>query len=987
MRGGNRQEEKEIVKECCMEPVRLKLMLEKIRKTGEEMSARIYTEVARLKAVCAVTPEPVPFSERERLKYHAVEVGDVWSDCVWDCAWFHLTGEAPQEIAEEDLCLGIDVEGEACLFGQDGSPVRGLTNVSSEFDRALGFPGKRYVPFTDGTFPTRPVDVWMEAGNNDLFGKFRGGKIVKLGIYRCNRPLRDLYYDYKFLSNLAEGLPERDPLKMGIYYTLEKVGVGLPLFPNGEQIEYARGLLRPWLERKGAEKPALTFYAVGHSHLDLAWLWPIRETRRKAGRTFSTALANLGAYPGYVYGASQPQQFDWVKKDYPALYAQIKDAVAAGRIEPQGGMWVEADTNLTGGESLIRQFYYGKKFWREEFGKDTDILWLPDVFGFSGALPQIMRGCGCENFLTIKLSWNMVNKFPYHSFRWKGIDGSEVLVHMPPEGTYNSSGTPKAVFAAAGEYSERGLSECAMMLYGIGDGGGGPGREHLEYLKREGDVCGLPRVKNATAQEFFADLKKERERLPEYQGEIYLERHQGTYTSQAENKRFNRLAENALSETEFVYALTGEKNAGKLDDVWKEVLLYQFHDILPGSAIKRVYDETKPRYESILKTLKRETEERLSGRGGKLCALNATGFFRREFMKKGGKWYLAEAKPYALTEVAEVKEKGNCKAEGLTLENGLIRAQFDETGALAALYDKRADREAVVRGNELRVYEDMFDAWDTYAGYVGSVSESPVLTQVKRENDGLRASLSFVFRYGESTITQTVSVTEDSALLRFDNTVDWRETAKMLRADFRPAVYADEVTCDIQFGNLKRSMRENNSHEWAQYEVCAHKWIDMSERNYGVALLNDCKYGYRAKNGVISVNLLRSQIYPCADQDKGVHTFTYAVFPHAGDVYAGGVAKEAYALNRPLRLVESGPTESLVSTSCEHAVIETVKPAYDGNGIIVRIYNDAPEKIRTELIGGFAEIYETDLLENDRFKAKEILTFTPYEIKTLRLIK
>lgn len=279
----------------------------------------------------------------------------------------------------------------------------------------------------------------MEAGNNDLFGNFRGGKVRMMGIYRCNRALRELFYDYKFLLNLAEGMDERQPLRMGILYALEKVAINVTALASAEKIAAARAILKPYLDRKGPQIPALTFYAVGHSHLDLAWLWPLRETRRKAGRTFSTALANIKAYPDYIYGASQPQQFEWVKRDYPKLFARVKDAVASGRIEVQGGMWVEADTNITGGESLVRQFYYGKKFWRDEFGKEVKTLWLPDVFGFSGALPQIMRGCGCENFLTIKLSWNMVNKFPYHSFRWKGIDGSEVLVHMPPEGTYNSS--------------------------------------------------------------------------------------------------------------------------------------------------------------------------------------------------------------------------------------------------------------------------------------------------------------------------------------------------------------------------------------------------------------------------------------------------------------------------------------------------------------------------------------------------------------------
>ena len=889
----------------------------------------------------------------------------------------------PTGYAAEDLCLGIDISGEGCLFDEDGSPMRGITSASSSaFDT---YPGKKYVPFTDHGFAPPHIDVWMEAGNNDLFGIFRGGKVQAMGIYYCNRALCDLFYDYKFLFSLAEGMSERDPLRMGILYALEKVAVNVTGLASAEKIAAAREVLRPYLERKGPEVPSLTFYAVGHSHLDLAWLWPLRETHRKAGRTFSTALANIKNFPDYIYGASQPQQFEWIKQDYPKLYSRVKEAVAAGRIEVQGGMWVEADTNISGGEALVRQFYYGKKFWKDEFGKDVNTLWLPDVFGFSGALPQILRGCGCENFLTIKLSWNMVNKFPYHSFRWKGIDGSEVLVHMPPEGTYNSDGSPKAVFDAAAEYSEKGISENAMMLYGIGDGGGGPGREHLEYLKREKDVCGLPRVKCADSVAFFEQLHKEADKLPEYRGEIYLEKHQGTYTSQSKNKRYNRLSEIALSEAEFAYALKGVKDGcRKLDDLWKEVLLYQFHDIVPGSSIQRVYNETEPRYRAILETLNAEIEKTVSDKGGKPCAFNATSFAREEYVKEGGKWYKAEAKPYALTALEPAKGKGGCRAEGLTLENKYIRAEFDETGRLVRLFDKENGREAMKCGNVLRLYDDAFDAWDTYIGYIGSDASVLEASSAEAWNDGFAAGIEFVYTFGESRLVQRVSVAENSRALRFDNHIEWKETKKMLRADFFPDVFADEATFDIQFGNLKRSMNENNSHEGAQFEVSAHKWVDMSERGYGVALLNDCKYGYRAKNGLLSINLLRSQMYPCVDQDKGEHDFAYALLPHAGDVYAGGVAKAAYAMNRPLKVFAATPTASLVESGSEHAVVEAVKPAYDGDGIIARVYNDTPAPLCAKVTSGGRKAYLCDMLENTAGECGDELAFRPYEIKTLR---
>lgn len=968
-----------------MNPIRMNPMMGKIRLAGDELAHSLYREVSRLNAEVAVTPEPVAFSERLGLSYRSVGVGEEWSGALWDCGWFHITGKTPEGYKKEDLFLGIDIEGEGCLFDADGVPVRGITNVSSEFERALGLPGKRYIPFSDGTFGVSPIDVWVEAGNNDLLGKQHSGKVLQLGVYVCNRELRELFYDYKFLLSLADGLSEKDPLKFGILYALEKVAVNISSDAPKEKIASLRALLRPYLKRKGPKYPSLTFYAIGHSHLDLAWLWPLRETKRKAGRTFATALANLKQYPDYIYGASQPQQFAWIKQLYPALYEKLRKACHEGRLEVQGGMWVEADTNVTGGESLIRQFYYGKKFWREEFGKEVDTLWLPDVFGFSAALPQIMRGCGCDNFLTIKLSWNAVNKFPFHSFRWKGVDGSEVLVHMPPEGTYNSSASPQAVLYAAGEYSERGLSENAMMLYGIGDGGGGPGRAHLEYLKREKDVCGLPRVKNADSSAFFEALRKESDKLPEYRGEMYLERHQGTYTSQSKNKRFNRLCERALTETEFAFVLSGAENAyEKLDSIWKEVLLYQFHDILPGSSIKRVYDETEERYNRILSELDETTRESLGQTGEKTCALNITSYDREEYVKEGGEWYFVHAAPWSLAQPVPVAAAGSCKAENLCITNENLLAEFDENGRLIRLYDKRNDKETLRGIGRLVVYEDSFDAWDTYAGYIDSEPQEPKLIGAKAVNEGVCAGLDLTFSYGKSSLCQHVRLYENEASLRFDTEVNWQESKKMLRAEYYPAIFTDEVTCDIQFGNLKRTMRENNGIDWAQFEICAHKWIDVSEHGYGFALLNDCKYGFRAKNGLLSVNLLRSQMHPCVDQDKGMQKFTYALFPHEGDAHEGRVARAAYCLNRPLKFCSAKPTDSVVATDNEHAVVETIKPAYDGKGIIVRLYNDYPAPVKTHISAKFPLVY-CDFLEKNLFPCGNELTLKPYEIVTLRL--
>ena len=508
-----------------MNPVTDKLLKEKLRQGAATLKNGIYANAGggALAITFAVTKEPVAFADKDTLAFAPIAVGERWSTELWDCAWFRITGRAE---CRDTVYLALDVEGEGCVYDTNGVPVRGITNVSSDFDRSLGFPGKRYVPVTEcmpngGT----ELDIWVDAANNDLFGSVHAGIVKECDLVVCDVERRNLFYDYTFLHNLAESVPETDPLHYTLCYALEQVAVRAASEMSAQTVAACREILRPHLQRKNIPDPLLAFYAVGHSHMDLAWKWPLRETRRKAIRTFSTAIANMKNYPDYIYGASQPQQFAWVKEDCPVLFEKLRQAVKEGRLELQGGMWVEADTNLPSGEALVRQFLYGKKFWREEFGADTDTLWLPDVFGFSGALPQIMRGCGCENFLTIKLSWNMVNEFPHHSFRWQGIDGSEVLVHMPPEGTYNSSATPKALRYAAGNYAERGRSRNAMMLYGIGDGGGGPGREHLEYVAREKDICGVPNVQCAPSSAFFAALRAEQDKLPVYKGEICLERH------------------------------------------------------------------------------------------------------------------------------------------------------------------------------------------------------------------------------------------------------------------------------------------------------------------------------------------------------------------------------------------------------------------------------------------------------------------------------
>lgn len=955
-----------------------------------EIYSRIYREIAPLSAEVMVTEEPVKFKDRMNYEYHRIERGEKWGN-LWDCAWFHFTGQADPSYKMEELALIIDLDGEGCVFSPEGVPLRGVTTVKSVFDRTLGSPGKVEVPLAE-VIRDYKVDIWVEAGCNDLFGNNCGGVLTEAKIVVVNENIRQLYFDYFTLANLAAYLDKKDPHYYAILYALEEAYLTLGMEFTEEQVRKAREILRPELERKNPENPLLRFYAVGHAHMDLAWLWPIRETKRKIGRTFSTAVANLEKYPDYKFGISQPQQLQWLKEEYPGLYEKVKEKIIQKRIEPQGAMWVEADTNVSGGEALVRQLFYGKKFFREEFGYDIRELWLPDVFGYNGALPQILKKAGVDYFLTIKLSWNEYNVFPHHSFIWEGIDGSQVLAHMPPEGTYNSFGGPESVIKAAGNYQEKGRVDSAVMLFGIGDGGGGPGMDHLERLERIKDLLGVAPVRQAFAKDFFAELEKQRPKLCKYRGELYLEKHQGTYTSQARNKMYNRQMEYALLDTEFLGVLAGvgekEYPREKLERIWKEVLLYQFHDILPGSSIKRVYEECETRYVQLLEeidTIKAGFMENLKGDGP--AVLNPTSFSRTEFVSVKDGVYEVTAKPYGITKLQKKKTEFDVSCSENTLENSKLRILFNEDGSIHSIYDKTAIRESVYDGaNALVIYQDIADAWDLRINYREGKAERLKLRSFRTELEPGAAVRTNEYVYQKSVLTQRVILRHDSGIVEFDTEVDWNETQKMLRAEFDIAVFTNQVSCDIQFGYIQRSTNCNNSIEYAQQEICAHKWIDLSDSNYGVALLNDCKYGYYAKGNKVSMNLLRSQMYPCEDQDKGRHHFRYAVYPHMGTLADSKVSAQAYAFNRPLVLCDCRETESLFQTDNPKAVIECVKRSEDGRGVIVRIYNnsDSFEKATLHTSLAYNRAVVVDLMENELGDASLPLQLHPFEILSLR---
>ncbi|MFH1742920.1 MAG: glycoside hydrolase family 38 C-terminal domain-containing protein, partial [bacterium] len=929
----------------------------------DRIQSAMYTPVAELNATAWITPEPVPYSKRRSGRKVDMKPGKKWGN-LFDCAWFHFTGRVPSQAAGKKVVLLIDLNGEACVVDSKGNPIRGLTNVNSVFDRELGEPGKRVVQFLRRAKGGEKVDLWADAGCNDLFGTLQeNGTLNEAVIAVCNQEMRALYYDFEVLHELMIQLPADRARHQRILFKLEEAAHCLREFTE-EEAKAARAVLAPELAKKNGD-PSLTISAIGSAHIDLGWLWPIRETFRKGARTFSTVLELLGRYPDSIFGASQPQLYQWMKDLYPHLYKRIKKRISEGRWEPLGAMWVEADANVSGGEALVRQILYGKRFFRDEFGWDVKIAWLPDVFGFSAALPQLFIKSGVEYFMTTKMSWSQFDKHPHHTFFWEGIDGSRVLTHMPPEDSYNSSAAPRAITKIERAFHDKGISDRCLMIFGIGDGGGGPGAEHLERLQREKNLDGLAPVVQETSDEFFQRIARDTSKYQTWTGELYLERHQGTYTTQARNKYYNRKLELALRELEFwssISMLGTKKNypSREVDRIWKEMLLYQFHDILPGSSITRVYDESLERYRDMLKEVDDLTAKSqntvlgkidTSGMKNPIVVTNSLSWKREEWLQFGRRWVKVSVPSMGYTTIdtslaAEKPVKGNATPK--LLENDLLRIRFAKDGTIESIFDKEHQREAIAGGesaNNLNVYEDTGDAWDIPIYYDKKTPGYFQLDSVTARVDGPRAIVKQIRTFGESKLVQEIILTEGSRRIDFVTEVDWRESNKMLRASFPLSVRSTEATCDIQFGQIKRPTHSNTSWDMGKYEICAHKWIDISQRDYGVALLNDCKYGHRVHENILDINLLRSPTHPDPKADRVRHRFTYALFPHAGDPYSGGVVRAGYELNVPLKSVAvksskgALPVEnSFIQVDAENIIVEAVKKAEDSNNVILRLY-------------------------------------------------
>ncbi len=892
--------------------------------------------------------------------------------------------------------------------------------------------------------------VWTGLGSADNIDKYYH-QIKQADLVYLHEAADELYFYAQAMIKTIPLLDEDNMDRMDLLLTLDRAFHEIEWEEDCFFVSVERALER--LKAELSDKPkrsAVTVYGIGHTHIDMAWLWRLKHTREKAQRSFSTVLHLMEEYEDYIFLQSQPQLYQFVKEDNPELYARMKEKIREDKWEPEGGMWVEADCNLIAGESLVRQFLYGIHFIQDEFGKKCEYLWLPDVFGYSWALPQILRQCGISTFITSKISWNQYNEMPNDLFWWQGIDGSRVLTYFittPSEGqdmstgvTYNGVMMPSAVLGSYRKFKNKDISREVLLPYGFGDGGGGVTRDMLEMRRKMDEIPGLPHVKTQKAGAFFRKLhefvEKTDRRVPVWNGELYLEYHRGTYTSQAYNKKMNRYMENRLTGVENLCAmawLLGETYPKEvLDQVWQSILLHQFHDIIPGSSIGEVYEESAKNYEKAQKSLDvlqqaaveaiLEDEENafviysssgVSGNGLVYIRTEKEGYFEGDEgilpaqKVSGGYCVLIESRPYHMRQiyfrpsVLRKKEKDPFMVDlaKRRLETPFYEIVWTEDGRLSSIFDKENERQVLEEGqygNVLEVFEDKplhYDAWDIDLFYQEKQDRAKLVKPVEVvENGSLRAVLRFTYRYRSSLISQNMTVYRESRRIDFETTAEWQESHRLLKAAFYTNIHVVKAFYDIQFGYVERPTHYNTSWDMAKFEVCGHKWADISETGYGVSLLNDCKYGYNVYENAMKISLLKSAKYPDSQADMGMHQFTYSLFPHNGDMLEGKTLEEAGALNMP-PLVLPGKkcrkAETIVEVSSSAVHIDAIKKAQKEDCLIVRVHECKGSTVKFTFTFNFAvrKIVRCNLLEEslDQCAEGEKIILRPFEICTVKI--
>ncbi|MBQ9714400.1 MAG: alpha-mannosidase [Clostridia bacterium] len=996
-------------------------LLKKWRISKQEFLPVLYTDNVYDKQTIPVGYDgwqtfAAPYTVYEKEKYY------------WFKASFEINREYPQQKAY--FCLDTHIVGVAStirpqgLLYLNGELVQGIDINHGD---VLLEDGKyeMYLLFYTHTFDRYlPLDFSLKYVDERIDGLYYDLLIPLQAVKLLAKSSNEYVASASLLEKALNRLDVREVYSDDFYASVEEVR-------NFLKREYYGGVC-------GSKQ---TVACIGHTHIDVAWMWDLEQTKQKVERSFSTVLKLMDEYPEYKFFSSQPQLFDFLKERNPELYGRVKEKILEGRWEVDGGMWLEADCNLTSGESLVRQITYGKRFFKEEFGKECETVWLPDVFGYSASLPQIMQKSGLKNFVTAKIGWNDTNRMPYDAFMWRGIDGSEIFAYFlstcecdPRNGiydhtytTYTAPITPMYVLGTWNRFQQKDFSDTVIMSYGWGDGGGGPTREDIEFERRlQGGLPGIPKTKIETLENSLRTIREnyeknaeELQRKPVWNGELYFEYHRGTLSSVPQVKMNNRKGEFALMNAE-LFGVLGSLLCNKkypealLRKNWKLLLLNQFHDILPGSSIGDVYKDSNAQFEEIFADTDcvidcvLETVASQVKTDGGLLVFNPNGFMADGTVTVNGNTYIAKDIPaFGYKVVQKENADSNVKVSANTLENSYYKLTFDKSGAICSLIDKRVGRELVKSGrllNQMVVFQDtpyQYDNWEMTPYHKQNKWLLDAEAEFQTLLEGDRAGFAIKKRYGNSVITQKVYLYEDGIdRIDFVTDVDWKEKNQLLKTVFPFDVMADKASYDIQFGHVERAMHDNTSWDSARFESAAQKWVDVSENDYGVALLNDGKYGFGVDNGELSMTILKSGSFPFDGASDIVPTFVYSLLPHKARACDGGVVEKSYVLNRPffvkeLQKNENGrlPTEwSLLHCETKGVMIETVKRSESGDGIVIRMYEAYKERKTVKLsVPNLKEAVLCDLNETETKKLQvdgNTVTFDikPFEIMTIKVI-
>jgi alpha-mannosidase len=962
-------------------------------------------------------------------KFHPMPVGTAWG-AKWEYGWFKCDITLPENAAGRRIVLYMNPaskppEDGECLVWVNGKVIGSYGWARREITLTRnGIPGTNFSILAEAYAGHGPL---VMDGGPIRFGHESVPEPEKIqvvvgasnyGIWR--EQAYQLALDFTTLFELRNRLDQSSLRVSEIDHGLKEVTLTIDLeLPEPEMLEtinLGRERLRPLLACiNGSTAP--TFFAFGHAHIDVAWLWPWAESDRKIARTVINQLSLMEEYSEYRFLQSQPQLYVMLKNHYPELYERFKQALLSGKVIADGAMWVEADTNVPSGESLIRQIMYAKQFFKQEFSKDVEVMWLPDVFGYSGALPQIMLSCGCTSFATQKIAWlyHGGDPFPYNTFLWEGIDGSTIPTHIFTD--YNSQTRPGNILDRWESRFQKDGIRSMLLAFGWGDGGGGPTRDHLEFLSRARDLEGLPRVKLASPVEFFADLKQQGLPKERYVGELYFQAHRGTYTSQAKTKLGNRRSEFALRNAElwgtFAHTLNGHVFSPEhLKPAWHKILLNQFHDILPGSSIHRVYEEATAAYSQVIEDATKTTQSAIatlidSKDKDSITIFNSLSWERDELIELPQGISRVTVPACGWTTIDKnnphgksiLNRKPSVMVTETSLENELLLASFNHNGELISLLDKQTGIDMMAgAGNRFCLYKDIparFDAWD-----IDSMTEAllmPTNETVKLDIDQSAdaiGKIKLTRRINESTVTQIISLRTDIRRIDFETTIDWQESHKLLKVAFPVNIHANEAIHEIQFGHIRRPNHRSRPFDADRFEVCNHKWTALVEENRGVAILNDCKYGINVLGNSMNLTLLKSALAPDPVADKGLQTFTYAIYYWNGSFSECDVVQKSYEMNSPVLVLPGATGEaSIFKIDAKNIILETVKLAEDGSDdIIVRLYEAKRNLTHCTLctILPVTKAAQTDMLEKFQVElsisnGKIELDFRPFEVKTLRL--